>query len=142
MGFKTKMQQLEAGLRDSINSYNKILVLLQNMTVDLGTASHDELLKMSVSLGEMQGLATQLDQSILEKLQTVPERSVTMISLLEERESILKEVLLLNGSVTAKAMGVTSLFAHEIKTLRTGLSVMKGYSQPENDQGRIVNRSS
>lgn len=136
------MRQLETDLTDSINHYRKVLALLRNMTGDLGTASEEELLQMGVSLAEMQESTSQLDQSILEKLQENSAKSLTVLSLLEKRDSILKEVLALNRSLTAKAMGVKSLLAHEIKTLRTGLSVMKGYSQPEHGQGRIVNRSS
>ncbi|MFH0781247.1 MAG: hypothetical protein V2B20_04740 [Pseudomonadota bacterium] len=136
------MQQIETGLRDSINYYTRILALLQNIDGRVGTASQDELTEMNESLKELQAPATQRDQWLLEHLQKVPLKSEFLSSLLEKRDTLVKEVLRLNGRLTAKAMGVKSLLAHEIKTLRNGLSAIKGYSHHENYQGRIVNRSS
>lgn len=136
------MLQLEPVIRDSINHYTRILALLQNMDGNVGTASQDELLEMSASLGKLQESATQLDQAMLDQLQKVPAKSENIASLLEKREKIVKEVLLLNESITSKAMGIKSLLAHQLGTLRGGLSAMKGYRQQEHGQGRIVNSTS
>lgn len=136
------MLQLEPVIENSINHYTRILALLRNMDGKVGTAAQDELLEMSTSLEKLQESATQLDQAMLDQLRKNPAKSATIVSLLEKREIIVKEILLLNESITAKAMGVKSLLAHQLGTLRGGISAMKGYRQQGHDQGRIVNSTS
>lgn len=138
----TDMLQLETDLRDSINAYNQIFVLLTHIGDKLGTASQDELLVMNATLESLQGQATQRDQSIMERLQKLSAKNDTLEALLKGHGIVIKEILVLNDSVTAKAMAVKSHIAHEIGTLHSGISMIKGYNQHGNEQGRIINRSS
>jgi hypothetical protein len=135
------MQRLETELRESFTCYNRILTLLQNIDREVGTASEDELLVMGDSLKDLQASATLIDKTIMAQLQGKRVTNDTLSTLLESRENIVKEILLLNRNIAAKAMGVKTLLAHELATLRSGASAMKGYRQQEYDQGRIVNSS-
>lgn len=136
------IQQLESRLNYSISYYGRILSLLQTINEEIGTASQDELQSMSSTLAELQGQATQLDQSIATQLDKEPAKTETIRSLLNKRENLIKEILLLNRNINTKAMGVKSLLAHEIGTLRNGLSALSGYRQKQHNQGRIVNSTS
>ena len=142
MAMTIDMQQLETDLRDSTNAYDNILSLLTLIGAELGNATHDELLEMNATLENLQWQATRRDQSILDRLQKLPARSATLEALLKDHGIVVHEVLLQNESVASKAKSVKSLLAHELGTLRNGLTGIKGYSQHGNEQGRIVNRSS
>ncbi len=136
------MQEFETSLRESVSCYKRILTLLKSMYGELGTAPEDELLAMSASLRDLQASASKLDQKIMVQLQERSTIHESLNTLLKEREAIIHESLLLNGNIAAKACGVKALLAHELATLRSGASAMKGYRQQEFAQGRIVNSNS
>lgn len=136
------MQQLEPVLSQSIQQYERILDFLQKMDGEIGTASPAELLELSESLTDVQSQATQTDQVLLRQLSNSSARTETMQLLIEKRERIMKEILLLNERITAKASGVKSLIAHEMGNLRNGISALNGYRQQQHNQGRIVNSTS
>jgi chromosome segregation ATPase len=136
------IEQLESQLKYSISYYGRILALLQSIDEEIGTASRDGLLNMSATLAELQGQATRLDQAIATHLSKVPAKNEHVRSLLNKREDVIKEILILNRNISAKAMGVKSLLAHEMSTLRNGLSALSGYRQMQHNQGRIVNSTS
>ncbi len=137
------MHLLEPGIRDSISLYEKILTLLQDIEKSLGTASGNELQGMSTSLVELQSRATQHDQLIVDQLTRMPAKNSEIVtSLLARRETLMKKILLLNNELTAKATGVKSLLAHEMRTIRSGRSALSGYKQQQHNQGRIVDSTS
>lgn len=136
------MQQLESILTYSINHYKQILVLLQDMDVTVGIASKEDLLEMNSTLEDIQHLATNHDQLLLNQLPKLSERSDTLNTLIDKRDRLIREVILMNETITSRAVGVKSLLAHELGKLRSGLSAMNGYKQHEYDQGRIVNSTS
>lgn len=136
------MQQLEADLLQSIRHYEGLLQFLQKMDLDIGTADPVALQNLSIALQELQEQAVQLDQKIAPQLDAKSLKNATIQKLTEKRELLLKELLLLNQRITAKASGVKSLIAHEIGKLRTGLSALSGYRQPQHNQGRITNCTS
>jgi len=136
------MQQLEADLSQSIQLYEGLLQFLQKMDLDIGTADPVALQNLSRALQELQAQAEQLDQKIAPQLDAKSLKNRTIQQLTEKRELLLKELLLLNQRITAKASGVKSLIAHEIGKLRTGLSALSGYRQPQHNQGRITNCTS
>jgi hypothetical protein len=55
---------------------------------------------------------------------------------------LLKEILLLNGRITEKALRVNALIAHEMGKIRNGRSALNSYRQPHHHQGRITNCTS
>ncbi|MBV5329160.1 MAG: hypothetical protein JZU65_16295 [Chlorobium sp.] len=136
------MQQLEADLLLSIQHYEGLLQFLQKMDLDIGTADPAALQNLNRALQELQEQAVQLDQKIAPQLDAKSLKNATIQKLTKKRELLLKELLLLNQRITAKASGVKSLIAHEIGKLRTGLSAMSGYRQPQHNQGRITNCTS
>lgn len=138
----TEMQQLEPALTLSIQQYEHILDFLRKIDREVGIASSDELLEQSALLADLQNHATQTDQVLLSLLNDHLVPTETIQILLSQRELIIKEILLLNAGITEKASGVKSLIAHEIEKLRNGISAMSGYKQHQNNQGRIVDRTS
>jgi hypothetical protein len=136
------MLQLETELEDSIAHYGKMLVLLARMSDTVGSAAEDELREMNATFAELHGQAMHRSQAIIDHLQKISERSESLETLLKKQGLVVREILLQNERVAVQAMAVKSLLAHEMATLRSGISVMKGYSRHENDQGRIVNRAS
>ncbi|EKD33599.1 MAG: hypothetical protein ACD_75C02645G0006 [uncultured bacterium] len=136
------IQQLEAQLSQSINQYDRILTLLQRMDREIGTASPTELQDMDKSLTELQRQATEIDQSFLGQLTVESTKPEAIGSLLDKRASVVQEIILLNGNISTKAMGVKTLLAHEIGTIHSGLSALKGYKKQVHNQGRIVNSTS
>lgn len=138
----TDMQQLAERLRQSINQYSRIMTLLLQIDRRIGTAPPEDLQEMDRSLAELQSQATEIDQFIPDQLTKESENSETIRSLLDERATIVKDIIRLNGDVTTKAMGVKSILAHEIGTLRSGLSALKGYRKQQHNQGRILNSTS
>lgn len=136
------MQQLESGLKNSINHYGEILAVLQNIDKKLGTASQDELQAMNASLTRLQDEARELDQLIVDHSVKEPVRTEAIRSLLRKRESVVREILHLNKDITARAMGVKALLAHEMGSLRNGISALSGYKPQQHNHGRIVNSAS
>lgn len=136
-----KSMTLEAALKSSIELYSRITALLRSIEEDLGTASQEALQQMNTLLTEMQAQASVTDQLVISHL--TGEESVigSTKKLVSERATLINEVLLLNRSVMIKAMGVKSLLAHEIGTLRSGKSALNGYRPAQHNQGRIVNRA-
>ena len=96
---------------------------------------------MNTLLTEMQAQASVTDQLVISHLTGEEAGNGSAKKLVSERATLINEVLLLNRSVMIKAMGVKSLLAHEIGTLRSGKSALNGYRQPQHNQGRIVNRA-
>lgn len=96
---------------------------------------------MNALLTEMQTQASDTDQLIMSQLTSDDLVKGTTQKLVSERAKMINDVLLLNRNVMIKAMGVKSLLAHEIGTLRSGKSALNGYRPPQHNQGRIVNRA-
>ena len=132
---------LEAALKSSIELYSRMTALLRSIEEDLGTASQEALQQMNTLLTEMQAQASVTDQLVISHLTGEEAGNGSAKKLVSERATLINEVLLLNRSVMIKAMGVKSLLAHEIGTLRSGKSALNGYRQPQHNQGRIVNRA-
>lgn len=142
MHTQVALQQIEPILTQSIQQYERILVLLRKIDEVTGTASPAELLELSETLVNLQSQATQSDNILVSQLSKYPARTETLQSLIEKREHIIKEILCLNERITVKASGVKSLIAHEMGKLRHGLSALSGYRQQQHNQGRIVNSTS
>lgn len=136
------IEQLESGLNSAISYYGRILAILQNIDEEIGTASRDELLSMNATLTELQEQAARLDQAITAQLGQESFKNESIRSLLNKRGDVIKEILILNRNIRSKAMGVKSLLAHEMSTLRNGLSALNGYRPMQHNQGRIVNSTS
>jgi hypothetical protein len=142
MQTKAEIQLLEPVLLQSIQKYEHILDFLQKIDKEIGAASSDDLLELSAFLADIQSHATQTDQVLLTQLSKHSVLTETMQSLLDKREHITKEILVLNEQITAKASRVKSLIAHEMEKLRNGISALSGYKEQQHNQGRIVNSSS
>lgn len=132
---------LESSLRSSIELYSRMIALLRSLEEDLGTAPQETLQQMNALLTEMQTQASDTDQLIMSQLTSDDLVKGTTQKLVSERAKMINDVLLLNRNVMIKAMGVKSLLAHEIGTLRSGKSALNGYRPPQHNQGRIVNRA-
>ncbi|MBU1568836.1 MAG: hypothetical protein KJ630_24825 [Proteobacteria bacterium] len=139
---KTETQQLEPILTLSIRQYEDIHDFLQKMDKEIGTASPDDLLESNLSLAYLQSQATEADQVLLPQLSKHSVHTETSQQLIDKREQILKEILLLNEGITKKALGVNSLITHEMEKLRNGISALSGYRRQQNNQGRLVNKTS
>jgi hypothetical protein len=138
----TEHQPLESTLLQSIIHYGNILNFLEIMDREIGTASPSELLDLSKSLTNLQGIATQTDLVLLTQLNTDSARDSDIQLLINRREHIVKKILLLNEHIAAKASGVKSLIVNEMGKLRNGLSALSGYRPQQHNQGRIVNSTS
>lgn len=133
------MQQLRPVLLQSLQQYEGILDFLQKMEEEIGSASPAMVLELSESLADLQSHATQTDQALLAQLNKQSAQTEPIQSLIDKRELLVKEILLLNERITAKAIGIKSLLGHEMETLRHGISALSGYKQQQHNQGRIVN---
>ncbi len=136
------MQPLEASLAQSIQHYECFLAFLHKMDEEMGTANPVALQNFSISLQEYQEEAVRLDQEISAQLNEKAFKNEATLIFIQKREGMLREILLLNKRITAKATGVKSLIAHELGKLRSGLSALSGYRQPQHNQGRITNCTS
>ncbi len=137
-----KGQQMETGLKLSIQQYEHILEHLQIIDLEVGVASPTELLKMGKSLANLQNLATQTDQNLLHFMQSDSSPNEEIQYLIDKRQFLIGDILLLNGSIAIKASGIKSLIAHELGKLQNGLSALSGYRQHQYTPGRIVDSSS
>jgi hypothetical protein len=133
------MEKIEPVLLQSIQQYERILDFLQKMDTEISTAAPSMVLELSESLAYLQGHATQTDQDLLTQLSKQSPLSEAMQSLLNRREYIVKEILILNERIKAKAIGIKSLLGHEMEKMRNGISALSGYRQQQHNQGRIVN---
>ena len=142
MNRTTEIQELESTLSQSILHYGNILDFLEKIDREIGTASPSELLELSTSLTDLQEIATQTDQVLLTQLSTDSARGDNTQHLIDRREHIVTDILILNEHIAVKSSGVKSLIAHEKSKLRNGISALSGYKQQQHNQGRIVNSTS
>jgi hypothetical protein len=133
------MEKIEPILLQSIHHYERILDFLQEMDVEIGTAAPSMVLELSESLAYLQGHATETDQTLLTQLRKQTALPETIQSLLGRREYLVKEILILNARIKAKAIGIKSLLGHEMEKMRNGISALSGYRQQQHNQGHIVN---
>jgi hypothetical protein len=139
---KVGMPQLEPILLQSIEENEGVLDFLRKMEREIGTAPPAQLLEFNALLTDLQGRAIRTDQVLLLQLTDQAAKPEKLQTLIEKRERIIRDILMLNAGITTKALGVKSHLAFELGKLRHGLSAMNGYKQLQNNQGRIVNRSS
>ncbi len=139
---KTEMQGPQPALLQSAREYEHVLDFLRTVDEEIGTASPARLLEINQSLAELQGRAAQADRLLLAQTGNQTPQEGPIHPLVENRERLIRDILLLNERIRAKASGVKSHLAFELGKLRNGRSAMHGYKQQQNDQGRIVNRSS
>lgn len=142
MDTQGEMEQLESTLLQSVQHYACFLEFLRKMDDEMGTADPVALQDFSISFQQLHEQAVQFDRIISAQLNAKSLENESILILSGKRDSLLREILLLNKRVTAKASGVKSLIAHEIGKLRTGLSALSGYRQPQHNQGRITNCTS
>lgn len=136
------IRQLATQLTLSSDQYQRILTHLQYIEENIGAASPVELQEMYNSLAELQRQAAEIDRSCLGQLAADPAMANAVAALVDRRTAMVKKVIAANREITAKAIGVQSLLAHELGTLRNGLSALSGYKQQERTQGRLVNSMS
>jgi hypothetical protein len=132
-------EKLEAALQLSIDNYSRMITLLHRIETEIGSASHEALRKMNSLLTEMQTQASATDRLVITAKDEPASENVR--ALISTRARLINDILLLNSNVTVKAMGVKSLLAHEIGTLRNGKSALDGYRPQQHNQGRIVSRA-
>jgi hypothetical protein len=130
---------LEAKIRQSLDHYSLVMTFLQEMERKIGIASDDELLAMDKALSELHVKAVDFDKALWDFLAQTTEKTALELSLLNQRTNLLQNIVGLNETITTKAAAVKSLIAHELGTLRSGLSALKGYRQQDQRQGSIVN---
>jgi hypothetical protein len=135
------MHCLEVKIRHSLYHYGRIMTFLQEMDNTIGIASEAELLDMDRTLSDLHTKAVESDRPLFDCIAQTFEKTELEHSLLNERTKLLKNIIDLNGSIATKADGVKSLIAHELGTLRSGLSALKGYRQQDQRQGSIVNQT-
>lgn len=136
------LQPLELSLTQSIQHYEDLRRSMQKMDNEIGTADPVALQDFSIDLNALQERAMDLDRTISVQLNASTLKNSTIQSLTEKRALLIKEILLLNQRITAKASGAKSLIAHEMGQLRTGLAALSGYRQPQHTTGRITNSTS
>lgn len=136
------MQPLATLLNRSIQHYQGVLHLLEQMDRELGTAAPQALEQFSRSLERMQAEASPLDREIATQLQAQSLNNEQIAALARERTELIGAALEVNQRISAKASGVKSLLAHEMGKMRTGLTALSGYRQPQPHRGRITNCSS
>lgn len=136
------MEQLESTLVQSVQHYAYFLEFLQKMDDEMGTADPVALQNFNISFHQLHEQAMQFDRILSTQLNSKSLENESILILTEKRNSLLREILRLNKRITAKASGVKSLIAHEIGKLRTGLSALSGYRQPQQNQGKITNCTS
>jgi len=136
------MHTFDSMLSRSIQHYQGILQLLEQMEREMGTADPLALQGFSSTLERMQGQAAQLDREIAPLLKAQASKNEQTADLAKQRADLVNEILEVNQRICAKASGVKSLLAHEMGKLRTGLTALSGYRQPQRHRGRITNCSS
>lgn len=136
------MQPLETMLSRSIQHYRGVLQLLERIDRELGTADPQALAEFSRALELMQTEASPLDREIAAQFQAQPRSGEQIATLAGERNELIGAALAINQRISAKALGVKSLLSHEMGKLRTGLTALSGYRQPQPHRGRITNCSS
>ena len=135
-------QLLKEKIQHSICLYEQMRESMKRLDLEIGTASPAALTKFNTTLSEHFNTAEKIEHELFVQLSTSSDRIDEVRSLIEVRENILKEILLLNQRITSKASGIRSFISHKTKSLQSGVSAMKGYTQVYHNQGRIVNSTS
>ncbi len=132
-------EQIKEKLRHLIQLYENILSEMQRIEVGIGTASPAALIKFNKNMMEQHDTAAKIEHDLSILLSPSSNKLEDFRLLIEMREKLLKDIMVLNQRITTKAKGIRSFINHEMKRLHSGLSAMRGYKQAHHNQGRIVN---
>jgi len=131
--------QIKETLLQAIHVYEHMLNDMQNLEIEIGTASPATLMKFNESLKEQQDNVEKIEHDLFTQLSNSCNSLGEIDLLIKMREKLMKDILFLNQQITIKASGIRSFMSHEMKRLHSGYTAMKGYKQIHHNHGRIVN---
>jgi hypothetical protein len=125
----------------SLKQQMLMVKMLRPLPMELETSSLETITKFNVNFRTLQQEIKITDKKLMQHLKTaaIPDR---IIPLLDQRQSLQKEILLLLKHTIPRAGNVKALMASEIQSVKNGRKALSGYKILSEHQGRIVNRTS
>lgn len=130
---------LESGLERSVAAYEELLGFMESLAGEMEQTSPAALVMAGSKMTELHTTVKTIDESFVHLLVDIDTMEEPLRVLLERRITLLAQLLAINKKLSAAAAGAKSLLAHEMKTMRRGISAHGGYRQKQHNHGRIVN---
>ncbi len=138
---ETKVNTLDLLVQHSLKQHIDMVELLRPLQRQLETTSLDTVTQFNVIYSAFQKEIKITDNRLVTQLnlETVPDY---ITQLLDQRQTLQKEILHILRQTVLKASSVKSLMASEIQSVKNGRKALGGYKIQAGHQGRIVNRTS
>lgn len=118
----------DAMLLQSCALYQEIDSLYELLGTKISKSSPQSLQQVAVQLGDLIEQAKTIDGKLSNTLPPSPERSEHTAALVQQREAILRTLVQRNKNIAQKAGNLKSHMRHEIGSMKTNRSAMKGYA--------------
>ena len=138
---ESDIEIVETLIQKSLDQQMKMIHLLKPMSEHVNAHSLGAVEKFNTSFSDLQQETKQTDEILVGHLNSedVPG---TIRQLLEQRNSLQKDVMILLKKILPKAVNAKSLMANEVQSIQNGRKALSGYKNHTAHQGKIVNRSS
>jgi len=114
-------------IHTSNHLYRQMLQLLQALSISPETSSPTQLAAQQEQLTQLQANIEANDRLLNKELLDLKGEEETLAELLQERRSLLIELLQCNRTVSNKARAIRSLIGDEIRKSSVGHVALKGY---------------
>ncbi len=138
---ETLTTDCNTSLIKAIRLYQEVEYLYQSIQSNLSSSS---VLKVMQKMGTLNALlqdAQTIDSAIAESINNIKTMSEATVELLQTRNKILRRLYNSNREMVIKANNVKSLLRHEITSIGTGHTAMKGYKPARTERKNIVRAS-
>jgi hypothetical protein len=137
----TETSTLDSLAERSLQQQILMAKMLQPLPMELETSSLETITKFNVNFRTLQQEIKITDKKLMQHLKTaaIPDR---IIPLLDQRQSLQREILQMLKHTIPKAGSVKSLMASEIQSVKNGRRALSGYKVQAEPQGKIVSRTS
>lgn len=131
----------DAMLLQSCELYQEIDRLYEILGARISKSSPLSLQQVNVQLNDLIERARVIDSNLTSHLSPSTERSEHTAALLKQREEILRTLVQRNKGVTQKAGNMKSHLRHEIGSMKTNRSAMKGYAAMGQTRKNMIDNS-
>lgn len=138
---ENNIEIVETLIRKSFDQQRKMIILLKSLDEQMNAHSIGAVEQFNEKFSDLQQ-ETELTDKILVAQLNPEDATGTISQLLEQRNLLQNDVIILMKKILPKAVSAKSLMANEVQSIKNGRKALSGYKTQIDHQGKIVNRAS
>ena len=138
---ENNIEIVETLIRKSFDQQRKMIILLKSLDEPMNAHSIGAVEQFNEKFSDLQQ-ETELTDKILVAQLNPEDATGTISQLLEQRNLLQNDVIILMKKILPKAVSAKSLMANEVQSIKNGRKALSGYKTQIDHQGKIVNRAS